>query len=121
MIERDEQKEHAMIIQFDEDNLLETAKVVIQVNEYMRDQTPQNMVEHMKRTAYSSGSKDLGYVSTAGYVLSFFKGANDNEICVKASISTHTVERFLEKSYAKLAKAHSDLGWALAGDRQGGA
>ena len=89
-------------IDFDEEDMMETALVVRAINPHVSDMTPEQLVENMKRTANSSFNtrRKTEYVSTYGYVLTLYK-ADKNTYMVKPSVSAFTVKSYLERKVAE--------------------
>lgn len=86
------------MLKYDEANLRDTAKVVRKLNKYVADMTVEQLVAAMKRTASSAVDRDLGYVTISGYVLTFYRDAEDHDvICVYASVATYTAMTLLNR------------------------
>lgn len=83
-------------LRFDEDNLADTAAMVRCLNEYVADMTVPQLVEHMRHTANASLGDTLGFVSTAGYMLTAFRNLS-GEVEVRASVTTYNVRKGLER------------------------
>ena len=83
------------MLYFDDNEMAETAKVVLQINPHTNGFTVDQFVERMKNIAYEALSpKSPGYISTYGFVLTFF----ENDLCqtrVKPSVSASTLASYL--------------------------
>lgn len=86
------------MLEFDDANLESVAKIVLHTNPHAADrwETVDNLVFSMRAMAAGSSSKDLGFVSTAGYMLTFFKTSGD-KIGVRASVTDYNIMKYLEK------------------------
>lgn len=89
-------------IEFDDEEMMETAFVVMAINPAVSDMSVQQLVENMKRTANSSfnARRKTEYVSTYGYVLTLYKADKDT-FMVKPSVSAFTVKSYLERKAAE--------------------
>ena len=89
-------------IDFDDEDMMETALAVRAINPAVSDMTPEQLVENMKRTANSSFNtrRKTEYVSTYGYVLTLYKADKDTYM-VKPSVSAFTVMSYLERKAAE--------------------
>jgi hypothetical protein len=81
---------------FDEQNLRETAEVVIAINPFVEVQPVERLMAEMKKLAMDSLDEDNTYVSTRGYMLTGYV-VEYGTIGVKASISSFVVKEFLKK------------------------
>ena len=82
------------LLYFDDNEMAETAKVVLQINPHTKGYTLDEFVERMKNIAYEALSPKSGYVSTYGFVLTFF----ENDLCqtrVKPSVSASALASYL--------------------------
>ena len=83
------------MLYFDDNEMTETAKVVLQINPHTKGYTLDQFVERMKAVAYEALSpKASGYISTYGFVLTFF----ENDLCqtrVKPSVSASALSSYL--------------------------
>ena len=88
-----------MKYRYDEDELLQTAKVVMALNPFANFIDHQALVDHMKRCAEANLTDGPGYLAVFGFVLSTFwwDSKVGGDLGVKASVSSHLVERNLEK------------------------
>ena len=84
-----------MMLYFDDNEMAETAKVVLKINPHTKGYTLDQFVERMKNIAYEALSpKAPGYISTYGFVLTFF----ENDLCqtqVKPSVSASALASYL--------------------------
>ena len=83
------------MLYFDDNEMAETAKVVLRINPHTKGFTVERFVERMKAVAYEALSpKAPGYISTYGFVLTFF----ENDLCqtrVKPSVSASALASYL--------------------------
>ena len=82
------------MLYFDDNEMAETAKVVLRINPHTKGFTVERFVERMKAVAYEALSPKSGYISTYGFVLTFF----ENDLCqtrVKPSVSASTLASYL--------------------------
>lgn len=86
---------------FDEQNLRETAEVVIAINPFVEVQPVERLMAEMKKLAMDSLDEDNTYVSTRGYMLTGFV-VEYGKIGVKASISSFVVKEFLKTKKGKV-------------------
>lgn len=86
------------MLEFDDANLESVAKIVLHTNPHAADrwETVDNLIFNMRATAAGAVSDALGFVSTAGYMLTFFKTSGD-KIGVRASLTDYNVMKYLEK------------------------
>lgn len=92
-------------IEFDEENLRETADVLSVINPVIADSNwggVDETIRHMKNVAHATNWSRYGYVSTLGYVLSAYR-IDKNTIGIKASISPFTIKSFFERTKQKEA------------------
>jgi len=90
-------------IEFDEENLHETADVVCMLNPHAAAYGGVDaLVDHMKNAAETTNWSRYGYVSTLGYVLSAYH-IDKNTLGIKASVSAYTVKTFLQRNKQKEA------------------
>lgn len=85
-------------IEYDDEDMLETARVIRAVNPHAHTMTVAQIVDHMKYTADGvfNQRRKTEYVSTLGYVLTLYK-ADKNTFMIKPSVSAFTVESFLKE------------------------
>ena len=82
------------MLYFDDNEMAETAKVVLRINPHTKGFTVERFVERMKAVAYEALSPKSGYISTYGFVLTFF----ENDLCqtrVKPSVSASALASYL--------------------------
>jgi len=90
-----------MMLKFDDERLLETAKAVQAVNPFARNYTIEGLIDHMKATAhrnFADGSD--GYVSTLGFVLTLWT-AEDGTRHIFSSVASYSVNEFAQKVAVK--------------------
>lgn len=87
------------MLKFDEANLESVAKIVLMTNPHAADrwENVDELVYNMRTTAYGGFTEDLGFVSTAGYMLTYYKSGED-EVSVRASLTDYNLLKFFEKS-----------------------
>ena len=94
------------MLYFDDNEIAETAKVVLRINPHTKGYTLDQFVERMKNiayetlSAYEALSPKSGYISTYGFVLTFF----ENDLCqtrVKPSVSASALASYLFLSEAQ--------------------
>jgi deoxyribodipyrimidine photolyase-like uncharacterized protein len=83
------------MLEFDEENLVETAKAVLLVNPFVSDMSVDQLVQRMKDTANRTNWSKYGYVSTLGFVLTAYP-LDKKTTGIKASVSAFSVIRAME-------------------------
>jgi len=93
------------MLTFDENNLRETAEVVIRINPHLEGFEVDQVMRMMRRDAENcyDENNNFGYLSTFGYVLTLYTGSNDKP-AIKASVNSYTVMTFLADNRYRLKK-----------------
>ena len=76
---------------------VQTAEAISLLNPYVKDMTVLEIRNHMIQTLNSTDDT-VGYVSTLGYVLTFYRPEGHNEVWCKPSVDSYTVIRFFERT-----------------------
>ena len=87
-------------IEFDEENLRETAEVVCVLNPHAAVLGVDSLIRNMKNSANTTKWNRYGYLSILGYVLSAYH-IDKTTLGIKASVSAYTVKTFLESNKQK--------------------
>ena len=98
------------MIKFDNNNLFETAKAVVVMNPYLKGTAPRWVVAEMESIARSELHSDTksNYVSTHGFVLTFFTCKHDPEnVYVKASVESNTALNYVNSFNKKKEKENA--------------
>jgi hypothetical protein len=83
------------MLEFDEVNLERTAKIVLATNPHAADRWDlTSLIFNMRAVAAAQSTANLGFVSTAGYMLTFFKSRD--KIGVRASVTDYNIEQYLK-------------------------
>lgn len=85
-----------MTLEFDDANLESVANLILITNPHAADRWDlSGLIFNMRAMAAGNVSEKLGFVSTAGYMLTYFRADGDT-IGVRASITGFNVQKFLE-------------------------